>query len=102
MTAPRRIQMTRKRPWRADNPDAVIVDRRTKWGNPFRVGEALDSAQSDVMAQALTASRAVAKRGRRRRAALDGHPVCDVHPDDDPVSCGWKRAVADVRRALDA
>ena len=36
------------------------------------------------------------------RAALDGHPVCDVHPDDDPVSCGWKRAVADVRRALDA
>ena len=38
MTAPRRIQMTRKRPWRADNPDAVIVDRRTKWGNPFRVG----------------------------------------------------------------
>ena len=36
------------------------------------------------------------------RAALDGHPACDVHPDDDPVSCGWKRAVADVRRALDA
>jgi hypothetical protein len=36
------------------------------------------------------------------RAALGGHPVCDVHPDDDPVSCGWKRAVADVRRALDA
>ena len=35
-------------------------------------------------------------------AALDGHPACDVHPDDDPVSCGWKRAVADVRRALDA
>ena len=36
------------------------------------------------------------------RAALAGHPVCDIHPDDDPVSCGWKRAVADVRRALDA
>ena len=36
------------------------------------------------------------------RAALGGHPVCDVHPDDDPVSYGWKRAVADVRRALDA
>jgi hypothetical protein len=35
---PKRIQMTRKRPWRADNPDAVKVDRSTKWGNPFRIG----------------------------------------------------------------
>ncbi|MGI5222999.1 hypothetical protein [Nocardia sp. CA-290969] len=35
------------------------------------------------------------------RAALAGHPRCDVHPDADPVSCGWKRAVADVQRALD-
>lgn len=34
---PRRIQMTRKAPWRADNPDAVIVARPSKWGNPFRV-----------------------------------------------------------------
>lgn len=33
---PKRIQMTRQRPWRADNPDAVRVDRTTKWGNPFR------------------------------------------------------------------
>lgn len=36
MTAPRRIQMTRQRPWRADNPDAVIVARPSKWGNPYR------------------------------------------------------------------
>ena len=35
------------------------------------------------------------------RAALDGHPVCDVRPDGGIPSCGWKRAVADVRRALD-
>lgn len=34
---PRRIQMTRKAPWRADNPGAVIVARPTRWGNPFRV-----------------------------------------------------------------
>lgn len=32
---PARIQMTRQRPWRADHPDAVIVARPTKWGNPF-------------------------------------------------------------------
>lgn len=33
--------MSRQHPWRADNPDAVIVDRRTRWGNnyvPHRVG----------------------------------------------------------------
>lgn len=34
---PRRIKMTRKAPWRANHPDAVIVARPTRWGNPFRV-----------------------------------------------------------------
>ena len=33
----RRIQMTRKAPWRADHPDAVIVARPSKWGNPYKV-----------------------------------------------------------------
>lgn len=35
------------------------------------------------------------------RAALANHPACDIYPDDDPVTCGWKRAVADVQAALD-
>lgn len=39
MSAPKRIQMTRQRPWRADNPDAVIVARPSRWGNPYRVDE---------------------------------------------------------------
>lgn len=39
MIAPKRIQMTRQKPWRADNPDAVIVARPSKWGNPWRIGE---------------------------------------------------------------
>ena len=37
---PQRIQMSRQHPWRAEHPDAVIVDRRTRWGNPFRVVKA--------------------------------------------------------------
>ena len=37
MSGPKRIQMTLQRPWRADNPDAVIVNRSTRWGNPFSV-----------------------------------------------------------------
>lgn len=36
---PKRIQMRRDRPWRAENPDAVIVARPSEWGNPFRVGD---------------------------------------------------------------
>ena len=35
---PRRVQMTRQRPWRHEHPDAVIVARPSKWGNPYRVG----------------------------------------------------------------
>ena len=35
------------------------------------------------------------------REALAGHPRCDIHPDDDPIKCGWKRAVADIQAALD-
>ena len=35
---PRRIQMTRARPWRKDHPYAVIVARPSKWGNPFKIG----------------------------------------------------------------
>jgi len=34
---PKRIQMTRQRPWRWENPDAVIVDRSTQYGNRFVV-----------------------------------------------------------------
>lgn len=34
---PKRIQMSRQHPWRADNPDAVIVARPSRWGNPFRL-----------------------------------------------------------------
>ena len=35
------------------------------------------------------------------REALAGHPRCDIHPDDDPITCGWKRAVVDVQSTLD-
>lgn len=35
---PKRIQMSRQHPWRAQNPGAVIVARPSKWGNPFAIG----------------------------------------------------------------
>ena len=35
---PQRVQMSRQHPWRAEHPDAVIVARPSKWGNPFKIG----------------------------------------------------------------
>ena len=37
MIAPKRVQMSRQKPWRSDNPGAVIVDRRSRWGNPYNI-----------------------------------------------------------------
>ena len=37
---PVRIQLRRVRGWRM-TPGTIIVDRRTKWGNPFEVREAV-------------------------------------------------------------
>lgn len=37
--SPKRVQMSRQKPWRALNRDAVIVARPSKWGNPFSVAE---------------------------------------------------------------
>lgn len=39
MTAPKRVQMTRNKPWRDKHPDAVIVARPSQWGNPWKVGD---------------------------------------------------------------
>lgn len=38
MSKPKRIQLSRKRGWRM--PESTMkVDRSTRWGNPFRVGD---------------------------------------------------------------
>lgn len=49
---PRRVQMTRQRPWRQDHPDAVIVARPSRWGNPFpaMTGPNTDKAQARALA----------------------------------------------------
>lgn len=39
---PERIQMSRQKPWRADNPTAVKIDRSTPYGNPYRVAPCVD------------------------------------------------------------
>lgn len=51
--------------------------------------------------------RAEAERDRlaatlnQARAALAGHPRCEKHAGDDPITCGWKKAVLDVQAAIE-
>lgn len=44
MTLPKRIQLRRVNGWRMPE-NAVKVDRSTKWGNPFIIGEDGDRAE---------------------------------------------------------
>lgn len=44
---PERIQLSRKKGWKMP-PNTVIVDRRTKWGNPFTLQKKDDLSGSPV------------------------------------------------------
>lgn len=47
---PERVRMTRAQGgWRHLHPDAVIVDRTTRWANPWRIGEpGIENAEEAV------------------------------------------------------
>lgn len=53
MTAPTRIQLSRKKGWRLP-PNTVVVSRPSMWGNPFKVGrdgtaqECVDKYQQNI------------------------------------------------------
>lgn len=71
---PKRIQMSRRHPWRADHPDAVIVDRRTKWGNPYRVTRRVRHFMGSYDVYAVHPEPSVGHRGytyRRENDALE-------------------------------
>lgn len=60
--------MTRQQPWRAERPDAVIVARPTKWGNPISlvdVGGQFPSLDTRQVATLVVRDfRALAQHGR--------------------------------------
>lgn len=61
-------------------------------GDPDGFDRWLKAHDAEVHAQALVPI----------REALAGHPRCDIHPDGDSITCGWKHAVASVQAVLDA
>lgn len=78
---PKRVQMTRNKPWRHLYPDAVIVDRKYKWGNPFELGTR----------QGLARVPAVSYPGREweyeGRISADGMRHDYHHPDGRITIC---------------
>lgn len=68
--SPKRVQMTRQKPWRKNHPDAVIVARPSNWGNPFRIGDA-GVPNAATAAELFRAAVLLADYGRR---CVDAEP----------------------------
>jgi len=86
---PKRIQMRRDRPWRSDNPEAVIVARPSDWGNRYRVGETYTTANlghSKVRDRAHAVELFAAHQAprMRRMAQLRGKDLACWCPLDQP------------------
>lgn len=89
--SPKRIQMSRQRPWRAEHPDAVIVDRRTKWGNPLRW-------DSKWQIDAATGVRSPLTDRERRGIVTSGFR--QMVSDPDSLAINGYPSPAEVRREL--
>lgn len=88
----KRVQMTRKRGgWRAAHPDAVIVARPSKWGNPYACTGPNDRARVTQLFREYLAQPENAEKRAEIRAELRGKdlacwcPLTDEH--GNPVPC---------------
>lgn len=59
------------------------------------------STRADVRVLLMELDRMRATESRIRQA-LSNHPHCEMHDDDEPITCGWRFAVADITEALEA
>lgn len=87
MSAPKRIQLSRRKGWRKPE-GAVVVARNTRWGNPYRV---VPIPRTDA--------------GLTRLAETDQYIVCDRSVavalfEDDLLDGKLPFTVDDVRREL--
>ena len=91
---PERIQLRRSRGWRKP-PDAVVVARPSRWGNPFVVGQRVAGQQVRDRGHAVALFRAMMADSPQRcadvRATLAGRDLacwCPlVGPDGAPGPC---------------
>lgn len=67
-----RIQMSRRHPWRHLHPDAVIVTRGTRWGNPHTVTrQSRKEGGMWVVHVALGGTETYPTRGEAHQRAVD-------------------------------
>jgi len=63
-----------------------------RWG--WQEARAIPQAQLRVLVAEV---RELRRKLAAVRAILDDEPECDVHPDGDPVTCGWKYDIRRIR-----
>lgn len=84
-----RIQMSRQHPWRKDHPDAVIVARPQRYGNPFVIGTSQNGGNI-TREMAVAAFREALIDGRLQfnvkevRVELGGRDLACWCPLDEP------------------
>ncbi len=82
---PKRVQMHRRKGgWRKDHPDAVIVARPTKWGNPFAGDGPADRAHVTRLFREHLSRPEQATRRAEIRAELRGKDLACWCPLDQP------------------
>jgi len=78
------VQMSRQHPWRADHPDAIRVDRSTRWGNPFSIKEYGGRATAMAAYREAFAAGTLPVTVEEVRAGLAGHDLACWCPLDGP------------------
>ena len=76
--------MSRQHPWRARHPDAIRVDRSTRWGNPFTVKEYGTRAAAVAAYREALFSGELPVTVEDIRGALAGHDLACWCPLDGP------------------
>lgn len=67
-----------------------LTDMTSRWIGEVKATHVV----SNNLRQALAAV-------ERIRESRSNHPECDKHDEADPVTCGWKRTVQDIDKALE-
>lgn len=83
---------------------ALLAERDRAWDDAAeeahaRVGFDYNTSIVLISREKIRADDAEAKL-EALRVARGNHPECDVHPGEDVVTCGWKRAVLDMDAVL--
>ena len=104
MTAPLDLDAIRAR------LEQVEADR-DRWKHAYDMADPLlterdrlaaeNTKLSSLLAYTRESRDAYAAALGRVREALAGHPRCEKHAGDDPITCGWKTAVLDVQAAIE-